>query len=121
MPKRRMLRIVAYPDIEEAVPYAVRIIESHLLKEALNVSVIHLSASQEGRPHALVLRLPATANGLIAGLVRACGLPAESETEVDPQSITGAIVNVRFSVLPGNPQPQPIAFEPLRKEETHAQ
>jgi hypothetical protein len=64
---------------------------------------------------------PATANGLIAGLVRACGLPAESETEVDPQSIAGAIVNVRFSVLPGNPQPQPIAFEPLRKEETHAQ
>jgi hypothetical protein len=120
MPRKRMLKVVADPQPKADVAYAVQVTTSEPLDDILRVTVRHVSHEMDGFTRVFELRLPLTPSSLAARLFRAAGVATEVDAEIDPKAIAGAALAVRFAILPGESQPQPVAFEPLKKEETHA-
>lgn len=121
MPKRRMLKVLPDPQPKPGVAYAVQVTAVEPLNDTLRVTVRHVSHEMDGFTRTFAFRLPLTPSSLAAGLFRAAGMHTmEVDAAVDPQSIVGATLAVRFATFPGNPQPQPVAFEPVKKEEMHA-
>jgi hypothetical protein len=119
MPKKRMLKVVADPQPRPDVAYMVQVTASEPHDDILRVTVRHVSHAMDGFTRVFDLRLPLTPNSLAAALFRSAGVATEIDAEIDPKAVVGKLVSAYFACLPGCLQPQPVAFEPVKKEDAH--
>jgi len=115
MPRSWTLKVEAWPALNRATFYPVKVLGVSKDKPGLLVELGHFDKSQAGRRHSILLPLPCRPEGLTSSFLSAAGLDVSIGT-VTPADAIGTILKARMEPAPDGEGYQAVAFEPMRKE-----
>ena len=97
--RKWQLKFHANPKISTRKFYPIKItgIERRSKPPGIAVTVVHLSAEQEGRSHHFLFNLPVRISSRGARFFAAAGMEIALDTQFNPQSIIGKSILVRFT------------------------
>ena len=119
MPRQWELTVEDFEPRKLGRLYKVRVlnVEKRHSPQGLLVTIEDLDSDQLGRTTTVILPLPIRPSGIARDFFIACGQEVAVGKRVSPKATVGAIMNVRFDVLPGDEVPQVVAFESLSAKE----
>lgn len=96
--RKWLIKVQDYPSLSPRKYYRVKItdVERERNPVGIAVTVQHLSPEQEGRSVHFTLLLPIRISGLAAEFFRACNLIIAIDKEIEPKSVIGTLLEVRF-------------------------
>lgn len=120
MVRKWLLKIEDDPQISLRKFYQVRIteIERNRKPNGITVTVQHLSPEQEGRCHSFTLPVPIRVSGLTARFFGACNLTVTIGEEIEPKSVAGRILLLRFTQNESGDY-EPVEFRNIKSSNTN--
>ena len=118
MPRKKKLKIGCRPTPLHGHKYPVCIEEIDIVSKKVVVQLRHINPEFEGQRYRLERNVPVNPEGLVAELIRVCGMEVKEEMEIDYQEVIGKVVSAEFG-RSINSAVEVIGFEPFVKEDNH--
>jgi hypothetical protein len=114
MPRPWELTVEDFPPRKPGCWYNAKVcsLQKSESPAGLQVTLEDLDPEQLGRQTSIVLPLPLRPSGITRDFFVACGQDVSLEKRINPKTVLGAVLAVRFGLGPAGPDVVPVAFNP---------